>query len=69
MSTNHEIAVLQEQMRQLTERVNELETCVDAHQSLLDKSWGGAFVVFLLGSFIGFVVALWSNISKLIGHS
>ncbi len=65
--TIQDIAVLQEQVRQLTDRVVQLEEDSKYVSGVLNKSWGGATAVFLLGSIIGAIVAFWGNILKLMG--
>ena len=61
-----DIAILQEQVRQLTLRVDRLEIDSKYVSGVLNKSWGGATAVFLLGSIIGAIVAFWGNILKIL---
>lgn len=65
--TAQDIAILQEQMRQLTARVDRLEEDSKYVSGVLNKSWGGATAVFLLGSIIGAIIAFWGNILKVLG--
>lgn len=63
-----DIAILRNDMTRVGERLYSLEENIIAHEAILNKSWGGALVIFLFGSIIGGIVAFWSNIQKMFGH-
>lgn len=57
-----EIAVLNERIRQLTEKLEEMRADVSVMKLMSERYRGGIMVVAAIGGLIGVAVQIWNNI-------